>query len=217
MIFLDRPLNVPKLDLVFAISSTSTDADETFQLMTSAIDSLVQKYDSSNIRYGLLVYGDDATIVVHLKNNTDASKVREQLTAIVASVGRSALEKALEAATKMFSETGDRRDADTVLVIMTDKSSLLDEDVVVGAAKPLEQMAVKIILVAVGDEVNPSEFKIVTAKGNIIATDKDKDPDELGEEIMEKAISKYALRFFEIGDHMHSSSEGRRGVRLSMN
>lgn len=175
---------------MFAISATSKDTDETFQLMTSAIDSLLQKYDSSNIRYGVLVYGDDATVVVHLKNQTDAAQIQENLTTILAPVGGTALDKALEAAAVMFAEAGDREDADRVLVIMTDESSGLDEDVVVGATKPLEQMAVKIIPVVGGDDVTPKEFVTVTSKGNIITTKKDKDPEQLSVEIMERVISK---------------------------
>ena len=175
---------------MFAISATSKDTDETFQLMTNAIDSLLQKYDSSNIRYGVLVYGDDATVVVHLKNKTDAAQIRENLTTILAPVGGTALDKALEAAAVMFAEAGDREDADRVLVIMTDESSGLDEDVVVGATKPLEQMAVKIIPVVVGDDVTAKEFVTVTSKGNIITTKKDKDPEQLSVEIMERVISK---------------------------
>ncbi len=186
---------MPKLDLVFAISSTSTDASEVFQLMTDTIDSLLHKYDSSRIRYGLLVYGDDATVVVHLKNNTDADQIQEQLKTIVPSVGGSSLDKALETAAEMFTEAGDRQDADRVLVIMSDKNSGLDEDVVFGATKPLEQMAVKIIPVVVGDDVTPKEFEIVTSKGNIITTKKDEDPEDLSVEIMERVISKYALGF----------------------
>lgn len=180
---------MPKLDLVFAISSTSEDTDETFQLMISAIDSLLQKYDSSKIRYGVLVYGDDSTVVVHLKNHTDADQIQEQLTTIVPSVGGTALDKALEAAAVMFAQAGDREDADRVLVIMTDERSGLDEDVVVVATKPLERMAVKIVPVVVGDDVKAKEFEKVTSKDNIITTKKDEDPEDLSAEIMERVIS----------------------------
>lgn len=190
---LDRPLNVPKLDLVFAISATGTYTSETFQLMTDAIDSLLQKYDSSNIRYGLIVYDDDASVIVHLRNATYADQVREVLETIEEPSGGSALDKALEKAADMFADAGDRQDADRVLVVLTDKSSGLDEDLVSGTVMLLEQMVVKIIPVAVGDEVSPVEFVIVTNKGNIIESEKDKDPDELSEEIMERVISKYTL------------------------
>ena len=180
---------MPKLDLLFAISATSKDTDETFQLMTSAIDSLLQKYDSSNIRYGVLVYGDNVTVVVHVKNHTDAARIQEQLTTVLPSLGGTALDKALEAAAFMFTQAGDRDDAKRVLVIMTDESSGLDEDVVVGATKPLEQMAVKIIPVVVGNDVKPKEFEKVTSKDNIIRTRKDEDPENLSEKIMERVIS----------------------------
>lgn len=179
-------MNIPKLDLVLAISSTGNNTEETFQLMTKTIDWLLQNYDSSKIRYGLLVYGDDATVVVHLKNNTAADQVQEQLKTIVQSVGRSALDKALETAAEMFAEAGDRQDADRVLVVMTDESSGLGEDVVVAATKPLERMMVKIIPVAVGDDVKPEEFKIVTHDFNIMTAKEDEDPFVLSHKIMEK-------------------------------
>ena len=161
--------------------------------MTDAIDSLLQKYDSSKIRYGLIVYDDDASVIVHLRNATYADQVREVLETIEEPSGGSALDKALEKAADMFADAGDRQDADRVLVVLTDKSSGLDEDLVSGTVMRLEQMVVKIIPVAVGDEVSPVEFVIVTNKGNIIESEKDKDPDELSEEIMERVISKYTL------------------------
>ena len=183
-------MNVPKLDLVFALSSTSPDKDETFQLMTDTVKSLLQRYDSSNIRFGLLEYGDDVNIVVDLKNETDAAGMKAELAVIAPSVGLSALDRALEAAKNMFFEAGDRKDADRVLVVMTDKNSLVDEEEIIGATKPLEKMAVKIIPVVIGDEVDPTNFKFVAPKGNIIETNKDEDPTDLGEEIMERVISK---------------------------
>ena len=179
-------MNIPKLDLVLAVSSAGNNTEETFQLMTKTIDWLLQNYDSSKIRYGLLVYGDDATVLVHLKNNTAADQVQEQLKTVVQSVGRSALDKALETAAEMFAEAGDRQDADRVLVIMTDESSGLGEDVVAAATKPLERMMVKIIPVAVGDDVKAEEFKIVTTDFNIITAKEDEDPFVLSHKIMEK-------------------------------
>lgn len=191
--FADRPLNVPKLDLVFALSSTSPDKDETFQLMTDTVKSLLQRYDSSNIRFGLLEYSEDVNIVVDLKNETDAAGMKAELAVIAPSVGLSALDRALEAAKNMFFEAGDRKDADRVLVVMTDKNSLVDEEEIIGATKPLEKMAVKIIPVVIGDEVDPTNFKFVAPKENIIETNKDEDSTDLGEEIMERVISESIL------------------------
>ena len=178
---------------MFAVSATGQDADEAFKLMRDTISSLLQRYDSSNIRYGLLIYGSDAITVSHLQNHTDVDKMKEELTTVKPPVGSSAVNVALEAAGKMFSEAEDRRDADRVLVILTDKNSLADEDVVLNAAQPLEKMAVKIIVVAVSDEVNPAEFKDVTNEENIIETKIDKEPEDLGYEVMERVISKCIL------------------------
>lgn len=179
---------------MFAISATGQDADEAFKLMRDTISSLLQRYDSSNIRYGLLIYGNDATTVSHLQNRTYVDKMKEELTTVQPSVGPSAVKVALEAAAKMFSEAEERRDADSVLVILTDKNSLVDEDVVLDATQPLEKMAVKIVVVAVSDEVNPAEFKDVTNKENMIETQIDKEPEDLVDEVMERVISKCILR-----------------------
>ena len=159
-------------------------------MMTDTVKSLLQRYDSSNIRFGLLEYSEDVNIVVDLKNETDAAGMKAELAVIAPSVGLSALDRALEAAKNMFFEAGDRKDADRVLVVMTDKNSLVDEEEIIGATKPLEKMAVKIIPVVIGDKVDPTNFKFVAPKGNIIETNKDEDPTDLGEEIMERVISK---------------------------
>lgn len=179
---------------MFAFSATGQDADEAFKLMKDTISSLLQRYDSSNIRYGLLIYGSDAITVSHVQNHTDVDKMKEDLTTVKPPVGPSAVNVALEAAGKMFSEAEDRRDADRVLVILTDKNSLADDDVVLNATQPLEKMAVKIIVVAVSDEVNPAGFKDVTNEENIIETQIDKEPEDLGYEVMERVISKCILR-----------------------
>ena len=71
---------------------------------------------------------------------------------------------------------------------------MADDDVVLNATQPLEKMAVKIIVVAVSDEVNPAGFKDVTNKENIIETKIDKEPEDLGYEVMERVISKCILR-----------------------
>ena len=184
---------------MFAVSATGQDADEAFKLMRDTISSLLQRYDSSNIRYGLLIYGSDAITVSHLQNHTDVDKIKEELTTVKASVGPSAVNVALEAAEKMFSTAEERRDADRVLVILTDKNSLADKDVVLDATQPLEKMAVKIIVVAVSNEVNPDGFKDVTNKENIIETQIDKEPEDLSHEVMERVISKCVLRQLLLG------------------
>ena len=173
---------------MFAISSTSEDVDETFEQMTVAIGSLLQKYDSSNIRYGLLIYAHTSTFVIHLKNNTGVEKIKETLTTVQPSVGPSAVKIALEAAAQMFSEAEERQDADRALVIMTDKNAIANDDVVLEATEPLEKMAVKIIAVVVGDEVDTAEFVVVTEEENIIQSEKS---DDLGDDIMERVMSEY--------------------------
>lgn len=164
--------------------------------MIDVIDFLFQKYDFSNICYGFIVYDDDVLVIVYFRNVIYVDQVWEVLEIIEEFLGGLVFDKVLEKVVDMFVDVGDWQDVDRVLVVLIDKSFGFDEDFVLGIVMFFEQMVVKIIFVVVGDEVSLVEFVIVINKGNIIEFEKDKDLDELSEEIMERVISKYILNVF---------------------
>ena len=51
-----------KIDLTFSLSATSTNADQNFQLMTTVINNLVNKYQIGNTQYAALIYGSGVEV-----------------------------------------------------------------------------------------------------------------------------------------------------------
>ena len=184
------------MDVAFAVTATSKDADQVFELMKNTIKSLAASYDSDRIRYSLITFADDAAIQVHFKENLEVDELKEKLKTIERVVGRPALDKALESASSLFSDVaGERLDADRALVVMTDKTSRVDEDDIMDAAKNLEKLRVKVIAVAIGDEVGSTELEVITAEENVIKVQENKHPEELRELIMQGVLSMYSCIF----------------------
>lgn len=83
-----------------------------------------------------------------------------------------------------------RENAKKVLLVLTDKSSGLDEKVLRSAAAELENKEVEIIAVSIGDESNTRELAYVTPHtGNIIDAPTDENPDKLSSEILNLIIT----------------------------
>ena len=95
------------------------------------------------------------------------------------------LDQALEAAKILFEGDGVRENAKKVLVVLTDKSSGLDESQLRSAASELEGKEVEVIAVSIGDESDANELAYITPHtGNIIDAPVDENPDKLSSEIL---------------------------------
>ena len=95
------------------------------------------------------------------------------------------LDQALKATRVLFEGEGVRKNAKKVLVVLTDKSSGLEEKVLRAAASELEGKEVEVIAVAIGDESDASELVYVTPHtGNIIDAPIDENPDKLSSDIL---------------------------------
>lgn len=122
--FISGPLKVPKLDLVFAISADITSASDTYGFMKRIIKSIITKYGTSSIHYGLLVYGDTPSIKISFHDDQrDAEQLIRLIESTRASSGGSDLNMALKEVRKMFESRAARADAIKGLVIMTDRQS----------------------------------------------------------------------------------------------
>lgn len=77
---------IPKIDLVFAVSATSRDALRTYKLMKDAIKYIAGEYGIDKIHYGLIVFGDLATIRINFSNKYPTS---DSLKAFLDTVSRS--------------------------------------------------------------------------------------------------------------------------------
>ena len=95
------------------------------------------------------------------------------------------LDQALEATKILFEGDGVRENAKKVLVVLTDKSSSMDESRLRSVASELEGKEVEVIAVSIGDESDANELAHITPHtGNIIDARIDENPDKLSSEIL---------------------------------
>ena len=95
------------------------------------------------------------------------------------------LDQALKATRVLFEGDGVRENAKKVLLVLTDKSSGLEENVLRSEASELEGKEVEVIAVSIGDESEVNEVAYITPHtGNIIDAPIDENPDKLSSEIL---------------------------------
>ena len=96
---------VPMVNLIFAISALSSNANEKFQKMKDVIKKMVDEYGKERIHYSLIVFGEEASVELRFSRTFDTDS---QLKAFIDAKGRetdgAALDKALKKATELFEE-----------------------------------------------------------------------------------------------------------------
>lgn len=185
---IERP-KIPKLDLGFAVSVGSSDADAKLQKIKDTIEAVIDRYGKNSIRYSFTFFGNEPSRVVRfaeselytiesLKNRVDRLSI----------VSGSALDKALEDARKMFEDTA-RPDARKVFVVIMDQGQSSDPDKTKENARDLGVSGIKIVPVALGKEADPDELtQITTNKDDLVNVEKDEDPEKAAEKIMIKIL-----------------------------
>ena len=158
--------------------------------MKEAISSITERYKTSNIRYALLTFGATVKREVNFTLDLpDPEVLRRTLERASQPSGEPDLQRALEEANMMFKQAPSRPGAKKVLVVIMDKKSTSDPSEVEQASKPLEDVSIVVVPVAVGPAANLAELeKTTTNKKFMIIVGKDEDPETLGEEIMRKAL-----------------------------
>lgn len=128
----------------------------------------------------------------------DPEVVRKALDRASQPSGEPDLQRALEEAKMMFKQAPSRPGAKKVLVVIMDKKSISDSSEVEQASKPLEDVNIVVVPVAVGPEASLPELeKTTTNKKFMVIVGKDEDPERLGEEIMRKALKSECLACFD--------------------
>ena len=188
---------VPLVDLGFALSASAADANKNFDKMKSVINSIVDQYSISRVRYGVVVYGDDAKTSIGFQQVFPKDEdLKRYLATVVPASGGSSLETGLKEGKEMFRSRGVRPNARKVLVVFTDKKSTGDEQMAKDAAQELKDQGIKVIAVALGSESDLTELKDVATDGrHVIPAKKTDDSEELANEVMELAF-KGTLPFY---------------------
>jgi len=181
---------VPLVDLGFALSASAVDAAKNFDKMKSVINSIVDQYSISRLRYGVVVYGDDAKISIGFQQVFSKDEdLKRYITKLVPASGGSSLDKGLEEGKELFRSRGTRPNARKVLVVFTDKKSAGDENMAMAVAKELKNQDIKVIAIGLGSESDLTELKdIATDGGHVIPAKKTDDSEELANEVMALAF-----------------------------
>lgn len=183
------PPVVPKIDLVIAISSVSSSADEVFQKTHDAVTSIIDKYGTNDIHYAVILFGSDAQAAIDFDSYATSEELNEMFSNVLRLKGGPVLDEALKLAGQVFTSPGARRDAHKVLVVITDKKTSSKLDDVIPEANKLEDMEVTVILVGIGAETDRKELEeLIPDVTDVITISKVLDPDDLGRKIMEKVL-----------------------------
>ena len=182
------PIDQENIDLVFAVSASSTEAKETFELMKDTLLSIVATHGAKNIHYTVMTYGSLTRTIVDFQDTfPDEQALLKKLESLSVVSGTPDLDLALADAKKAFEAPGARPDAKQVLVFLVDSKSGSTEEDVLKSAMSLEEAGVKVIPVGIGSKVNREELEKTTPlKKNIIEVPIKENTEKLGKKIINK-------------------------------
>lgn len=122
---------LPPVDIIFAVSATGKNPDKTFTLMKNSINHVIDKYGVGSAKYGLIVFGDSAVPKVSFSDDfTNSDDLQRHIETVPRSSLGPSYDKALEKAKIMFQSSAARPSAKKVLVIVVDKTSTTDKEIV---------------------------------------------------------------------------------------
>lgn len=135
------------IDIAFAISATSAKANELYNYMIDAIKGIIAEYGIYNVHYAFMVFGNEPDVRLRFGANV---KSPEQLMGLLDNIPRIGgppnLGKALEKATELFQAgyKGERPSVRKFVVVIVDKNTVGDKNVVLRYAKGLENSGIKV-------------------------------------------------------------------------
>lgn len=193
-IFFPDSIITEKIDLGFAISAAAFNAKQTFDKVKETVKFIIKKYAVGNLRYAVIIYGSDAKVTLSFEKTFPS--LENWLTTVDGmrnEAGNPALEKALRKAEELFQSSA-RKDAKKVLVVIADKSPIGDKQETGKEAQELDFADVKIVPVAIGDDIDPKEIEEISPyKDVLVVVRGEVDPTELGKSVMAKVLKGSVL------------------------
>ena len=177
------------VNLIFAISALSSNANEKFQKMKDIIKTMVDEYGKERIHYSLVAFGDEPSVELRFSRTFDSdAQLKAHLDLKARATDGAALDKALKKASELFGEY-DREGAKNVLVVIMDKRSTSDRNDVQNMAIPLWEDDVEVIPIAFGGEADKEELKLITLhKENLISAFVTNGTKTIAQRIMDKMM-----------------------------
>lgn len=179
------------MDILFAVSATSSNASVTFPLMKNAIKDIVNNYGTRRIRYAMLVFAATTkkpfTFNDKLNKNEILSKIDDAKRETAKPVN---LATGVAEARSMFESANPKRpDAKKVLVVMNDQSSNERKTVVAPKVKSLTDTDVQMVSVGVGKNMEREQLEwLILNKFYVIHGPHTEQARHLASSIMTRAI-----------------------------
>lgn len=175
------------VNLIFAISALSSNANDKFQKMKDIIKTMVDEYGRERIHYSLIVFGDGPSVELRFSRSFDTDG---ELKAFIDLKKRATdganLDSALKKASELFDEY-QREGAKKVLVVIMDRKSASDGKDVKNTAMSLWDDDIEVIPIAFGRESDEDELNSITPHvDNVIPAYVANKTNKIAMEIMDK-------------------------------
>ena len=185
---------VQDVDVVFAISATASDAQQTFGVMKDVMKTIFEKHGVERMRLAIIVFGDAVSVRLSFDEEvTELEELKERIDNLPRNTGTPDLNAALVEGNSLLAEA--RPNAKKVLVIISDDTSDSKPWEIRANARELEEEEIEVVPVGMGNEVDLKQLEHTTPhKDNLITAEKEDDTDDLADEILEKILrSKYHI------------------------
>lgn len=180
-------MNIPLIDLTFAVSTTSVQADRTNYLIKRTINSIVLQYGVSRIHYSVIFFGSVATTYFDFSNAPpDQHDLVRAVSHLPKGEGSPDLSEALKEARRVYELRQVRPNARRFLVVIMDNASVSNENDLKSAVNDLVNNSIFIIGVGIGTGINPTDLNIITREvQHTLIVGVNKSPGELAGDIMD--------------------------------
>ena len=180
-----------KLDLGIVFGSNGENAPLTFAAEKELAKKMIEKYDISNSAalFGAISYDSDARLEWRFGDVIDAGSTVIRIDRLRRLRNGNNVLRALEVARDdLFStKNGARRDVPKTLIVFIDKAEVRDQRLE-DTAKRLKDKGVKVIVIAIGPEVDKKVVaRIVSDPNDVVSLP---DPSKSAEDIISKATAQ---------------------------
>lgn len=160
--------------VLFVIDSSAEVTPTNFRQEKDFVKSLINQLNiypgDSNSRLGIMVYSDGATMVLNFQNQETKSSLETIVDDLPHLKGARRIDRALKAATDALRDLDTDEPKFVVLIAGGRQTEGQGSQTFAAAVKPLHGTGTKTHVMAVGDDVDPSDFQTGNSdKSNVIS------------------------------------------------
>jgi uncharacterized protein YegL len=164
--------------------------------MKDTVNSIITKYGTDRLRYAFVTFGTTASPSLSFQEKfVTLEKLKNYISLVRQPRGDPSLKRALDQVKRLFDRAPLRPNAKKVLVVIVDKLPVDSPEEGMNAVKAMKKNKIKVVPVAIGDDVDPDELvKRTNNKQYLVKGKTDEKPEPLGDKIMDKVLrGKYIV------------------------